>query len=377
MGNRFALAQSMLVIGLAAALGWSVLALRRAESSQVALSQLASPRVPVVRIEPVGEEKARVELYRAASPSVVNITTHATIRARRTSQSAQSNGSVRQIAKGSGTGLVWDRSGRIVTNFHLFQDADGATITLADGSSYSATPVGFYADKDIAVLRIDAPPATLVPITLGTSSDLDVGQTVLAIGHPFGLEQTLTVGVISGLGREITSINGRPIQDVIQTDAAINPGNSGGPLFDSSGRVIGLNTQILSNSGDCAGIGFAVPIDEVNRIVPQLIRTGKVTKPVLGITPWPAAMARRYGISGVVVRRVHQNNPAAQAGILGTHRDNNGAWALGDIITAIDGIEVQEANDIYRILDRKKMGDSITVDIIRKHDKLQLILKLS
>ena len=350
--------QSVLVIGLAAALAWSVRTQRRAESQPV-----ASIRVPTIKADPVGEEKARVALYKAASPSVVNITTHSNY-----------NGS--PVVRGNGTGIVWDRSGRIVTNFHLFENADSATVTLADGQSFPATPVGVYADKDIAILKIDASPESLLPVTLGSSSDLDVGQTVLAIGSPFGLEQTLTTGVISGLGREITSINGRPIQDVIQTDAAINPGNSGGPLFDSSGRVIGLNTQILSKSGDSAGIGFAVPIDAVNRIAAQLITTGKVTKPVLGITPWPANLARRYRLRGVVVRRVHKNNPASKAGLLGTHIGKDGAWTLGDIITAIDGVAVDEPNDIYRILERKNFGDVVTVDLIRNRNKIRKVLKL-
>jgi len=353
----------MLVIGLAAALVWSVRS-RKAPEGHAAIE----PRPVAERAQLLGEEAERVALYREAAPAVVNIT--AVIRYR--DQRAQT----REVPEGNGSGVVWDTAGHIVTNYHILEKADAAYVTLEDGSSYKAKLVGAYADKDLAVLKVDAPPSLLRPVRVGTSDDLDVGQSVLAIGNPFGLAQTLTSGVISGLGREITSLNGRPIQDVIQTDAAINPGNSGGPLFDSSGRMIGVNTQIYSQSGDSAGIGFAIPISAVNRIVPQLIRTGKVTKPVLGITPLPKSVALRYGIPGVVVRRAHPGEPAAEAGILGTHRDDRGRWTLGDIIMSIDGQAVHEPNDIYRILDRKNAGDKVEVKFTRGGAAKTIVIEL-
>ena len=209
---------------------------------------------------------------------------------------------VTEIPQGTGSGFVWDQDGHIVTNFHVVQEGDRANVTLNDGSTYPATIVGTTPDKDIAVLKIDAPPQKLLPLPIGQSSNLKVGQKVLAIGNPFGLDQTLTTGVISGLGREIKSVSGRPIHDVIQTDASINPGNSGGPLLDSSGRLIGINTAIYSPSGANAGIGFAVPVDTVNQIVPQLMKFGKITRPGLGISILADQIAQQNRIDGVVDR---------------------------------------------------------------------------
>ncbi len=230
----------------------------------------AAARAVTARGELFTDEKSTISLFKQASPSVVHITAI-------TVQRDFFSLNLYQIPEGTGSGFVWDTNGNIITNFHVIQNADAAQVTLADQSAWKARRVGAAPDKDLAVLRIDAPANRLKAIPLGTSKDLQVGQRVFAIGNPFGLDQSLTTGVISALGREIESVTRRPIQGVIQTDAAINPGNSGGPLLDSAGRLIGVNTAIYSPSGGSAGIGFAIPADTVNRIVPELIRYGKIS----------------------------------------------------------------------------------------------------
>ncbi|MEM1296295.1 MAG: trypsin-like peptidase domain-containing protein, partial [Verrucomicrobiota bacterium] len=219
-----------------------------------------------------------------------------------------------------------------------------------------------------AVLKIDAPKEKMRPINVGSSSDLRVGQSVFAIGNPFGLDQTLTTGVISGLGREIEAVTKRTIEDVIQTDAAINPGNSGGPLLDSAGRVIGVNTAIFSPSGAYAGVGFAVPVNVVNRIVPQLIEHGRVIKPVLGIEIANDAVLRRQGIEGVLVMEVVAGSGAAQAGIRGTTRDNRGQMNLGDLVVEVDGRKIRGSDDLYKALDKRRIGDTVPVKVRRGRD---------
>ena len=271
-----------------------------------------------------------------------------------------------QIPQGTGSGFVWDTNGDIITNFHVIQNADSAQVTLADQSNWKARVVGVAPDKDLAVLRIDAPANRLRPIPIGTSKDLQVGQSVYAIGNPFGLDQTLTTGVISALNREIESVTRRPIQGVIQSDAAINPGNSGGPLLDSAGRLIGVNTAIYSPSGASAGIGFAIPVDTVNRIVPELIRSGKIIRPGLGIQIADDQIAQRLGVTGILWwsmsleavrrRRRESNRPGAmpKAGL-----------RLGDIITALDGKKVESPNDLYLLLEKYKIGDAVNISILR------------
>ena len=271
---------------------------------------------------------------------------------------------------------MWDENGYIVTNFHVVQNAQAAEVTLADGSTWRARPVGVEPDNDLAVLKIDAPRKHLLPISVGSSSGLEVGQKVFAIGNPFGLDQTLTTGVISGLGREIESVMRRPIQGVIQTDAAINPGNSGGPLLDSAGRLIGINTAIFSPSGAYAGIGFAVPVDVANRIVPQLIRYGKVEKPVLGITIADDNVVRRFGFEGVLILSVIPGSPADEAGLLPTRRDVRGEIELGDIIVAIDNKKTSESKDLFRILDSRKIGDTVRLTVRRRDGEVEVDVKL-
>src|SRR5574341_1262968 len=264
----------------------------------------AAPRAVSPRGELMAGEKSTITLFKQASPAVVNITALGVERDFFTLN-------LYQIPQGTGSGVVWDTTGNIITNFHVIQNADAAQVTLADQSNWRARVVGVAPDKDLAVLKIDAPANKLQPIPIGTSKDLQVGQSVFAIGNPFGLDQTLTTGIISALNREIESVTRRPIQGVIQSDAAINPGNSGGPLLDSAGRLIGVNTAIATPSGANTGVGFAVPVDTVNRIVPRILREGNVERAVLGISVGPDFLARDEGLTGAVVLAVSDGGPAS------------------------------------------------------------------
>ena len=328
-----------------------------------------APRSVAPRGELMAEEKSTITLFKQASPSVVNITSIGIERDMFTLNQYQ-------IPQGTGSGFIWDNTGNVITNFHVIQNADAAQVTLADQSTFKARVVGVSPDKDLAVLRIDAPTAKLQAIPLGTSRDLQVGQSVFAIGNPFGLDQTLTTGVISALNREIESVTRRPIQGVIQSDAAINPGNSGGPLLDSAGRLIGVNTAIYSPSGASAGIGFAIPADTVNRIVTELIRSGKVTRPGLGVQIADEQIAQRLGVSGVLIVDVAPGSAAAKAGIQPTRRDNAGRVRLGDIITAIDGKKIESPNDLFLALEKYKVGESVNVTVLRNDRTIQLKIAL-
>lgn len=270
-----------------------------------------------------------------------------------------------QIPQGTGSGFIWDTTGNVITNFHVIQNADAAQVTLADRSNWKARVVGVAPDKDLAVLRIDAPASRLHAIPIGTSKDLQVGQNVYAIGNPFGLDQTLTTGIISALNREIESVTRRPIQGMIQSDAAINPGNSGGPLLDSAGRLIGVNTAIYSPSGASAGIGFAIPVDTVNRIVPELIRSGRITRPGLGVSIADEQVAERLGVNGVLVVDVARGSGAAKAGLRPTRRNRDGRVALGDVITAVDGKKVETPNELFLTLEKYKVGDVVNLTLLR------------
>jgi S1-C subfamily serine protease len=318
----------------------------------------ATSRTVTARGELFSDERSTINLFRQASPSVVNITTIGVERDLFTLN-------LYQIPQGTGSGFVWNINGDIITNFHVIQNADSAQVTLADQSNWKARVVGVAPDKDLAVLRIDAPASRLRPIPIGTSKDLQVGQSVYAIGNPFGLDQTLTTGVISALNREIESVTRRPIQGVIQSDAAINPGNSGGPLLDSAGRLIGVNTAIYSPSGASVGIGFAIPVDTVNRIVPELIRSGKIIRPGLGIQIADDQIAQRLGVTGILVVDVARGSAAAKAGIQPTRRDAEGRLRLGDIITALDGKKVESPTDLYLLLEKYKIGDAVNISILR------------
>jgi S1-C subfamily serine protease len=329
---------------------------------------------PLRPVDPRGplqtEEQTAISIFEQAKPSVVYITTLVYRRDLFTFN-------VLEIPQGTGSGFIWDDSGHIVTNFHVIYQAQDVQVSLSDQSVWKAEIVGRAPDKDVAVLKIAAPRDKLRPIRIGTSSDLVVGQFVYAIGNPFGLDQTLTTGVISALGREIESMTRRPIQGVIQTDAAINPGNSGGPLLDSAGRCIGVNTAIYSPSGAYAGVGFAVPIDTVNRIASQLIAFGKVIQPGLGIQVFEDSVARQVGIEeGVLVRDVDRRGAAAGAGMMPTRYDREGNVVLGDIIVSIDGQSIKTSDDLYKTLERYNVGDEVKVEVMRGGRKRTLAVRL-
>jgi S1-C subfamily serine protease len=322
-----------------------------------ALDPSAQPRPIAPAGDLAADEKATIALYRQSSKSVVNVTSS------RLGRDFTFN--LTEIPRGTGTGFVWDEKGHIVTNFHVVAGADRFRVTLSDQSTWDATPVDGAADKDLAVLKINAPPGRLTPLLVGTSADLQVGQKVFAIGNPFGFDQTLTTGVISGLGRQINSPTGRIIDGVIQTDAAINPGNSGGPLLDSRGRLIGVTTAIASNSGDSAGIGFAIPVDTVQRIVPQILRYGKVVRPSLGAAFLPPQYSRQLRLQGVMIMTVTPGGPAEQAGLIPLREADEGEYLAGDVIVAVDGKPVETEEVLLTIVENHSVGDKVKLTLIR------------
>jgi S1-C subfamily serine protease len=355
---------------LFAAVGWRVSSPSRSEPQggrDVALAP-AEPREELRE-----HERETIDLFRRNSPSVVHITSAA--RVRRAFRNPV------DLPVGTGTGFVWDDRGHIVTNFHVVaavpEDARRFYVRFdgADGE-IAAELIGSEPHKDIAVLRlVDDAPVRLRPIQVGTSSDLEVGQSVFAIGNPFGLDQTLTTGVISGLDREIRSLTKHSISGVIQTDAAINPGNSGGPLLDSSGRLIGVNTAIVSPSGVYAGIGFAVPVDIVRRIVPELIEHGSVARPGLGVELLEERDAAALGLEGLGIRVVAPGSAAEKAGLRSMVRTGRGEY-LVDEIAGIDGVEVREREQLFDVLDRKVAGEVVTLVVRRGSRVFEVPVKL-
>jgi S1-C subfamily serine protease len=302
------------------------------------------------------EERRDIGVFRKASASVVYITNFAR-------QVDVFSFDAVDAPQGSGSGFVWDKEGHIVTNFHVIEDGNKFSVTLGD-EEYDATLVGAAADKDLAVLKIEAPADKLAPLSVGRSADLIVGQRVLAVGNPFGFDHTLTTGVVSGLGRELRSPSGRRIRDVIQTDAAINPGNSGGPLLDSSGRLIGINSAIYSPSGASAGIGFAVPVDTVARLVPQLVRYHRLKQPgIVGATFLPDYYAKRSDIDGVVVREVEDGSPADQAGLTGLSMTRSRRIKLGDVIVGVDGKPVHSQEDLMDAFESAGLGNTVRLTV--------------
>jgi len=332
------------------------------------------PAVDPRPVTPAGDlaadEKATTQLFQQTSPSVVNVTTLGVARDLFRGQF--------EVPQGTGTGFLWDNAGHVVTNFHVIRTATAADVTLFNHEQFPARLVGAAPQFDLAVLKIDAPAKQLSPIPfIGSSNDLQVGQKVFAIGNPFGLEQTLTTGIISAVGRTIQGVEGNPIEDVIQTDAAINPGNSGGPLLDSHGRLIGVNTAIYSPSGANAGVGFAIPVDVVNRVVPQLIKNGRVLRPDMGALfdrQNSPRIARLMGVNGILVGRVLPNSPAAAAGMRSAVATGNGYD--GDIIVAIDGRPTRDVEEFYRTLDRYKAGDTVTVRLVRQGQQMDVQVSL-
>jgi S1-C subfamily serine protease len=317
----------------------------------------ATPKLPPIPSGLSEDEKRDISIFRRASRSVAFITSIALRRDLFTFD-------VMQIPQGAGSGFLWDEQGHVVTNYHVISQGSSFQVTLADHTDWPAEVVGYAPDKDVAVLRIDAPKDRLVPLDLGVSRDLVVGQRVLAIGNPFGLDQTLTVGVVSALGRELTSPSGRLIRDVVQTDAAINPGNSGGPLLDSTGHLIGVNTAIYSPSGGSAGIGFAVPVDTVKRLVPQLIRWGKPLQPGIGIVPLPDQWAQQIA-QGVVVQEVEPGSPADRAGLKGLEVGRRRRLSVGDVIVFVDGQRVKSVDDLLYAFEAAGVGSDVTLTVTR------------
>ena len=316
------------------------------------------PRLVAPATPREADETHSIQIFERAAPSVVFIVNSALSR-------RLFSRNVYEVPQGAGSGFVWNEEGYIVTNFHVVYNADSMTVVLADQTEHEARVVGVDPDHDLAVLQIRAPKEKLSPIILGSSHDLKVGQKVLAIGNPFGLDHTLTTGVVSALHRSIDSMTNRTIENVIQTDAAINPGNSGGPLLDSGGRLIGINTMIVSPSGAFSGIGFAVPVDTINEIVPQLIQVGRIRRAGIGISLVPDSVAGRLAVSGAIVAEVLPGGPASRAGLRGATQARNGRTQLGDVIVAIDGQSVRTVGDLQRLLDRHKAGEQVRLELVR------------
>ncbi len=334
----------------------------------------AQPRAVTPRGSLAEEEKTTIKIFKEASPSVVHVTAL-------TAQRNPFNLNVQRVPADTGTGFIWDRDGHIVTNYHVVQNAmnregGAAKVTLADHSTWDVEWVRAYPDKDLAVLWIKAPASRLKPIMVGTSHDLQVGQDSFAIGNPFGLDHTLTKGIISALDREIQAVTGSTIRGAIQTDAAINPGNSGGPLLDSAGRLIGVNTAIISPSRASAGIGFAIPVDEVNRVIPQLIRHGKVVHPSIGVEIADDSLMNRIGLEGALILDVKAGSPAAKAELRPTRRTPTGHIQLGDIIVAVNGRRVQSKTEFYALMDQFRKGDTVTLTVLRGDEEVDVKVPL-
>ena len=333
-------------------------------------------RVAIREPEPRGDldpdEWATSELFRRVSPSVVHIRM---LRARRRS-------GVVEVPRGAGTGVIWDASGIVVTNFHVVEEVVGGgllIVTFADGSSHRATVVGAAPDRDLAVLRIASPPGGLVEIPVGSSEELRVGQKVYAIGNPFGLDQTLTAGIVSALGRQIGGVTGRPITDVIQTDAAIYPGNSGGPLLDSAGRMVGMNTAIYSPDG--AGntrIGFAIPVDtEFRRIIARLEEEGALVRAGLGVYLAHDSVSERHQLPGLRVLQVVPESAAARAGLRPTREhETTGEIIWGDVIVAIDGTPTRTRKEFDKQLGGRRVGETVTLTVSRDGKRVEVPVTL-
>ena len=336
------------------------------------LENEAPTRTVTERGDYLSDERNTINIFQRTSPSVVFIST--------TDKRINPwNRTVSEIPSGTGSGFIWDNKGHVVTNFHVIKNSSSATVRLSDQRTYPATLVGASPRHDLAVLKINIPIDRPAPVPIGSSKDLLVGQKVYAIGNPFGLDYTLTTGIISALGRSIDSDAGGRIENLVQTDAAINPGNSGGPLIDSAGRLIGINTAIFSPSGSSSGIGFAIPVDNVNRVIPQLIASGRYTRPILGVQldeRYNNALKSRYNINGVVVLAVTNNSGAERAGLIGIKsQDNRGS--LGDIIQKINGRQVNTVEDFFDVLDEYNVGDEVELTLLRGNAEVKVKVPLT
>lgn len=343
----------------------------RFQPNGIAFTETPPPSIADPATAP--DEQNNIEVYRTLSPGVVNV--HSTSYAR------DFFGYV-EPREGSGSGSVIDQEGHILTNHHVIEGAQKVAVSFGGQKNYAATVVGRDPNTDLAVIKlVERPREPLTVIPLGDSDRLAVGQKVLAIGNPFGLDRTLTTGVISGLQRPIRARNGIPIEGAIQTDASINPGNSGGPLLDSHGRMIGINSQILSPSGASAGVGFAIPVNIAKRIVPQLVRFGEVRRPMLGINSRDVELLKdRIDLpvsEGVMIWQVAPGGPAANAGLRGLTQTENGDIEIGDILVGVDGEKLKNTDDLYRILDKHQVGDSVQVELLRNGRRMTVPVRLT
>ena len=370
--------RQILVIALASALFavGSVMAVQQLWGRLQPLSSAFSTSTPSNITDPsmATDEQNNIEVYKSISPGVVNISATAMVRG--------FFGLMVEPQEGTCSGSIIDEQGDIVTNAHCLENVQKLSVSLGGEKKYAARVVGVDADTDLAVIRLaEAPKEALTIVPMGDSDRLNVGQKVLAIGNPFGLDRTLTTGVISGLERPIRAQNNRQIEGAIQTDASINPGNSGGPLLDSHGRMIGINSQILSPSGASAGVGFAIPVSIAKRIIPQLIRSGEVRRPKLGIIPRdvaPLANQVRMPVSdGVLILQVQPAGGAANAGLRGTVQTEDGDIEFGDIIVGIEGEKVKNNDDLFRILDKHQVGDTVNVEVVRNGRHLNVLVRLT
>ena len=370
MRDRFALRLVLLGVAVFVAVAlwrsWPSLA------PALGLGKEATPRAVLARGELAADEQSTITLFEQARASVVFISTRQQVQDFWTRN-------VFSVPRGTGSGFIWDSAGHVVTNFHVIQGASEATVRLADGRDYRAGLVGVSPAHDIAVLRIGVGFQGPPPVPVGTSADLKVGQKVFAIGNPFGLDWTLTTGIVSALDRSLPSDSGATIEHLIQTDAAINPGNSGGPLLDSAGRLIGITTAIFSPSGASAGVGFAVPVDTVNRVVPQLIRSGRYIRPALGVEI-DEGINRRLGdvlqTTGVFVLRVQPGSPAEVAGLRAARIAEDGTFVAGDVIVGLDGRTIAGVGELLGRLDDYKVGDTVRLVVRRDGREVEIPVTL-
>lgn len=363
MSYRSTLAWPLAVAGTLAALALSCRPTPQSSGQDVSKPKepVTTPSgAPVVPLSPgarIEDERNTIAVFKTAAASTVYVTQTRTV--------VDFFGGEQEVPAGSGSGFVWDKQGHIVTNYHVVEKAQSLAVTFQDQQTYEARLVGVEPRKDIAVLKVDAPEKVLFPIHVAKRFELEVGQKAVAIGNPFGLDHTLTTGVVSALGRQVQGIGGVTIRDMVQTDAAINPGNSGGPLLDSQGQLIGMNTMIFSRSGSSAGIGFAVPASTIARVVPQIVKNGRADQLGIGVNIDPLGrLERRYGIKGVVVLQVVPGGPAARAGLTGIEQTRRGL-TLGDVLVAVGEKKVDDYDDLYNALDERKPGDRVTVRVQR------------
>jgi S1-C subfamily serine protease len=368
-----AFASALIAVGTVACLS-NFGGLFQLRNSNIAEAENAPTPQGISNPATVSDEQNSIEVYKALAPGVAFITT--------SSQVQNLYGEELETEKGNGSGSVIDAQGHILTNYHVVEGlSTKLTVSFGGEKVYPAKVVGGDPDTDLAVIEIEPGADKLTIVPLGDSDQLEVGQKVLAIGNPFGLDRTLTTGVISGLQRPIRARNGRPIEGAIQTDASINPGNSGGPLLDKFGRMIGINSQILSPQGGSVGVGFAIPVSIAKRVIPQLIQFGEVRRPKLGATLYSVEQLSEQGIKmpvakGLLIRSVSPGGSAATAGLHGLSQAGDGELVLGDIITSIDGNAVADLDDLYKLLDKKQIGDTVEVEIYRNNKSQKISVKL-